>query len=93
MPPETDSGRLPFAAVMDSADFGPRCDPTGASRVDGARLRRVLGEREMRSRAVVVHDVGAKHPAEMPLVDDDDVIQTLAAHWRDDAFDVRILPG
>jgi hypothetical protein len=59
---------LPFVAVMGSADFGPRYDPTGASHVDGARLRRVLGEREVRSRAVVVHEVGAKHAAKIPLV-------------------------
>ena len=29
----------------------------------------------------------------MPLIDDDDVVQTLAADRADDAFDVGILPG
>ena len=29
----------------------------------------------------------------MPLVEDDDVVQTLAADRPDDAFDVGILPG
>ena len=29
----------------------------------------------------------------MPLIEDDDVVQTLAADRADDAFDVGILPG
>jgi hypothetical protein len=29
----------------------------------------------------------------MPLIKDDDVVQTIAADRADDAFDVRILPG
>jgi len=29
----------------------------------------------------------------MPLIEDDDVVQTLAADRADDAFDVRVLPG
>ena len=87
-----DSGRVPFVAVMESADFGARHDPTNASRVDCARLGRVLGQREMRSRAVVIRDVRAKDPPEMPLVEDDDVVETLAPDRPNDAFDVRILP-
>ena len=63
---------------MESADFGARHDPTDANRMDGARLGRVLGQREMRSRAVVIRDVRAKDPPEMPLVEDDDVVETLA---------------
>jgi hypothetical protein len=90
VPRETDSGREPFVAVMAAADVASRYDPTGANRVDGAGLRRLLGEREVRSRAVVVHDVGARHPAEMPLGEEDDVSETRAADRPDDAFDVEL---
>ena len=48
--------------MVEPADFGPRHDPTGAGRVDGARLGRVLAEREVRSRALVVRDVGREAP-------------------------------
>ena len=56
------SGGLPFVAMMEPANFGPRHDPTGADRVDGARLGRVLAEREVRSRALVGRDVGREGP-------------------------------
>ena len=79
--------------MMEPADFGPRHDPTGAVWVDDAGLGRVLAERQVRSRALVVRDVGVKDPSEMPLVEDDHVVQTLAADGPDDAFDVGILPG
>jgi hypothetical protein len=46
-------------------------------------LGRVLAEREVRSRPLVVHDVGAKHPAEMLLVEDDYMVQTLPAERPD----------
>ena len=52
MPRETaGSGGLPFVAMMEPANFGPRHDPTGSGRVDGARLGRVLAERKVSSRA------------------------------------------
>ena len=88
-----DSGRVPFVAVMESADVGARHDPTNASRVDCARLGRVLGQCEVRSGAVVVREVGPKDPPQMSLVDDDDVVQTRAPDRPDDALDVGILPG
>src|SRR5215207_1498294 len=87
------SGGLPFVAMVEPADFGPRYDPSGADRIDGASIGRVLAEREVRSRVRVVRDVRSKHAAEMSLIDDDDVVQTLATDRPDDAFDVGILPG
>jgi hypothetical protein len=47
----------------------------------------------VRARALVVRDVGSKHPPEMSLIEDDDVVQTLATDGPDDPFDVGILPG
>ena len=77
--------------MVQPADLGPRHDTTGAGRLDGACLGRVLAEREVRSRALLIRDVRSKHLSEMPLVEDDHVVQTLEADGPDDAFDVGIL--
>ena len=73
----TRSGGLPFVAVVQTADFGSHHD--AASRLDGAFHRSILAEHEVCPRLLVVRDVGTKDPTEMPLIEDDDVVQTLAA--------------
>ena len=85
------SGGLPFVAVVQTADFGSHHDAAG--RLDGAFHRRILAECEVRARPLVVRDVGPKDPTKMPLIEDDDVVLTLAADRADHAFDVGILPG
>ena len=86
----TRSGGSPFVAVVQTADFGSHHDASG--RLDDAFRRSILAERQVRPRPLVVRHVGPKDPAEMPLIEDDDVVQTLAADRADDAFDVGILP-
>ena len=44
---------MPLVAMVQPADFGPCHHTTSAGGLDGARLRRVLAEREVRSRALV----------------------------------------
>src|SRR5215203_4533847 len=51
-----------------------------------------FAEREVRPRPLVIRNVGPKDPTKMPLIEDDEVVQTLAADRADDAFDVGILP-
>ena len=46
----------------------------------------------MRARGVVVAEVRIEQAAQVPLIQDDDVIQTAAADRPDDALGVRILP-
>jgi hypothetical protein len=82
------SGGLPFVAVVQTADFGSAHDAAG--RLDGAFHWSILAEREVRARPLVVRDVGPKDSTKMPLIEDDDVVQTLAADRADDAFDVGI---
>ena len=77
--------------MVQTADFRSHHDAAG--RLDGAFHRRILAEREVRARPLVVRDVGPKDSTKMPLIDDDDVVQTLATDRADDAFDVGILPG
>ncbi len=84
------SGGLPFVAVVQTADFGSHHDAAG--RLDGAFRRSILAEREVRPRPLVVREVGPKDPTKTPLIEDDDVVQALAADRADDAFDVGILP-
>jgi len=73
----TRSGGLPFVAVVQTADFGSHHD--AARRLDGAFHRSILAEREVCPRPLVVSDVRPKDPTKMPLIEDDDVVQTLAA--------------
>ena len=40
--------------MVGPADFGPRCDSSGAGRIAGASLGVSLAEREVRSRAPLV---------------------------------------
>jgi hypothetical protein len=77
--------------VVQTADFRSHHDAAG--RLDGACQWSILAEREVRARPLVVRDVGPKDSTKMPLLEDDDVVQTLAADRADDAFDVGILPG
>src|SRR6202022_639889 len=54
---------------------------------------RVLVERQMRSRSMVVVHVCPEPPLKVPLVEYDHVIEQLATDCPDHALDVRILPG
>src|SRR6266436_4822006 len=47
----------------------------------------------MRAAPMVVGEIRAKHAAEMPVVEDDHLVQTLAANRADHALHVGILPG
>jgi hypothetical protein len=77
--------------MVQTSDFGSHDD--AASRLDGACHRSILAEREVSPRPLVVRDVGPKDPTKMPLIEHDDVVQTLAADRADDAFDVGVLLG
>lgn len=46
----------------------------------------------MRAGSVVVIDVRRQDAAQVALVEDDEVIQTLATYRTDDPLDVRVLP-
>ena len=47
----------------------------------------------MRSRRVVIGKIGSKQSLEVTLVQDDEVIEAVAADGADQAFDIGILPG
>src|SRR5260221_14007806 len=56
-------------------------------------IRCVLRERQVRSRGVVVVDVGAKNPTQVIFVENDQVVETLSPEGADPALGERILPG
>jgi hypothetical protein len=73
------SGSDAFVAVVKPADFRQRHDLARAGRVDRSQFRRVLAQRQMRSRPMVVDEVGFQDPVQVLLTEDDDVIEAVAA--------------
>src|SRR2546426_212416 len=77
--------------MMKTTDFGSGDDPAGRW-ADRPAIRCILVQPEVGPAPMVVGEVRAKDTAEMWAVDDDHVIQTLAANRADQALDVRALP-
>ena len=64
--------------MMQAADLRDGDHLSDPAWQDRPRVRTILVERQMRSSALVVIDIGEHYAAQMALVEDDDVIQTLA---------------
>ena len=60
--------------------------------LNGARHGRVLVQREVGPRIIVIRHVRKEHVAQMPLAKHDDMIETLPSDRTDQAFAVSILP-
>jgi hypothetical protein len=60
---------------------------------DRARVRTILVERKMRAGALVIVDLRGQDAAQMALVEDHDLIQTLATYRTNHALDVSVLAG
>jgi hypothetical protein len=60
---------------------------------DRARVRTVLVERKMSAGALVIVDVRGQDAAQMALVEDHDMVQTLATYRTNQALDLSVLPG
>src|ERR1700757_4828163 len=81
----------PHVAMMQSAQHWCRDD--GSASLDGASQRRVLAQPQVRARLIVVERIRGQDPSQMPLAEDQDVIQALAAECSDQALNIGILPG
>src|SRR5229473_5085258 len=79
--------------MMESADLGKGDDAAVRRWLDRARLGRILLEGEVSARPVVVPEVGSETTSKVCLVQDDDVVEKLAAEGADDAFGEGVLPG
>ncbi len=73
-----------FRDLHDMAVLGPLHRP---------RRRAVHGERAVTAPAVVMLEVAAEEPPQVALVEDDDVVQALAANAADHPLDEGVLPG
>src|SRR5258708_6270779 len=79
--------------MMESADLGQRDDAAMRRRLDGARLGRILLEGEVSARPVVVPEVGSETTTEVPLVEDNHLVEQFASDGANDALGERVLPG
>ncbi len=61
-------------------------------RLDWTRDRRVFVQGEVCPRPMVVSEVRRQDLSEMPLVQDDEMVETLPAYRADEPFHERILP-
>src|SRR5216684_373481 len=84
--------RAADVAVVEAADVGQGNDAAVLGWLDGARLGCILLEGKMRPRAVVVAEVAVQTTTQMSLVQDDHVVEKLAADGSDDALREGVLP-
>ena len=78
--------------LVGSGDSYHGDDSSGAAMLNRPRVGAMLGERKMRAGVLVVFDVRRHDAAQMTLVEDHEVIQTLAPYRSDHALDVSVLP-
>jgi len=78
---------------MQAADFWKLYDPGRRGELDGSEVGRVFLEREVRARLMVIDEVAVQDAAQVPLAEDENVIQALASDRTDQALHERVLPG
>jgi hypothetical protein len=78
--------------MVQAADLGNGHDRAERGWRDRPGVWRVLGEREMRSRLVIVREVSGQHARQPGFIHDDHMIETLASNGADDTLHVRVLP-
>jgi hypothetical protein len=79
--------------MMKPADLRHGDDAATWRGIDDSGLGTVVVERLVWARGVVVGEVGTQEPAEMRLVQNEEVVEALAANGADDPLDKRVLPG
>lgn len=75
-----ESGSDPIVAVMQAPDFWDRDNLSDSAWLNRTCVGAILVERKMSAGALVIVDVRAEDATQMALVEDQDVIQTLAAN-------------
>src|SRR5918992_4468000 len=82
----------PFVVVMKPTDFRHRHHPATCRKRDRARLWTIHGQRQMGSPAMVIGKVAGQDALEMPLMEDDHMVQTLAANTPNQPLNKGVLP-
>jgi len=78
--------------MVEATDFANRDDPAEFRPLNWPAVGRILGEREVSARPVVVREVVGQGAAQVPFAEDEDVIQTLTPNRADEAFREGVLP-
>jgi hypothetical protein len=78
--------------MVQATDFANRDDPAEFWRLNCPAVGRILVEREVSTRPVVVREVGGQQAAQVPFAEDEYVIQTLAPDGADEPLREGILP-
>src|SRR5881397_166308 len=79
--------------MVEATDFANRDDLAEFRPLNWAAVGRILVEREVSTRPVVVREVASQGAAQVPFAKDEDVIQTLAPDGADEPLREGILPG
>ena len=87
------SGCASLIVTIQAAGFSDLHGRADLGALHRPRRRAIHGKRAVTAPAVVVREVVAEEPPQMPLVEDDDVVQALAADAADHPLDERVLPG
>src|SRR5437773_5892870 len=78
--------------MMEATDFGNRDDRAEFRRLNWAAVGRILVEREVSTRPVVVREVASQGAAQVPFAEDEYVIQTFAPDGADEPLREGVLP-
>ena len=78
--------------MMKTLDFGKRHDPAHLGPLDSPPIRRILLEREVGSRPVIVREVARQDAAQVAFAQDEDMVQTLTPDRADEPFREGVLP-
>ena len=78
---------------MQATDFWDGDNLSDSAWHDRAWVGAILVERKVSTGALVIVDIRGEDAAQMALVEDHEVIQTLAANRTYDALNVCVLPG
>jgi len=79
--------------AIKAAGFRDLQDMPALGPLHGSRLPAVHGERAVATPAVVMLEVVAEEPPQVPFVEDNDLVQALSANAADHSLDERVLPG
>ena len=78
------SGRPSDVAMVEATDFANRDDLAEFRPLNWAAVGRILVEREVSTRLVIVREVAGQEAAQVPFAKDEDVIQALASDRADE---------
>ena len=84
--------RPPHVSMMQATDFGNRHDHAKLRPVDRPDVWRILLEREVSSCTVIVGEVACQDAAQVPLAQNENMVQTLATYRANEPLREGILP-